>query len=719
MSRPPRAKRGLGGAASRRRLTNKNESHSCKLAGRCSSRSSCPSSSAGSSRSLILAVAGGLIGTWIVLRGLAFYAHAVGTAAFPGLVLADGLGFAAAARRRRDRRAGRRRRRPARAPRGRARPLRLAHRARPRRRAGGRRDPRQRRLPLGRQRRDAAVRQPAARSTRGDFAFAAGQRARRRSPAALVLGPRWLATGLRPGRRARPRRCARRAPDIVLLALVALAAVAALSHARRAAGDRAARRPRGDHAARVLAAARRGSSATVALVAVEGVAGLWLSVQLNAPPGPAIAVLAGGVFAVVAAGRVLGRAPRRPPPRAPSRALALLAAGCGDGSGARRRPGQGRRDHDAARRLRPRRRRRPRSRSRQILRPNTDPHEYEPRPRDVRETADADVVLLNGDEPRPLDGRRRRGRPAATPAIVDLGARVPVRSPGRASGPRPRATTRTGGTTRATREAAVGGDPRRARRRPTRRRAASTRATPPPTCAGCARSTAGSPRCMRRGRRRAQRKLVTDHDAFGYFAAPLRHRGRRRGHPLADDAGPAVGGRRRAADAAHPRARASRRSSPRARSTRKLAQAIARQTGATSDYALYGDTLGPEGLERRHLPRHGARQRRRDGARLHRREHGDARSRGSRDRSSRDRGAGRRLRRRARAARRHVRAARRRAHRRARARTAAARRRCSASLLGELAPRGRDAARARRASASCRRPSARGSTSRSARSTSR
>ena len=44
---------------------------------------------------VVLAVAAGLIGTWIVLRGLAFYAHAVGTAAFPGLVLADGLGFAA------------------------------------------------------------------------------------------------------------------------------------------------------------------------------------------------------------------------------------------------------------------------------------------------------------------------------------------------------------------------------------------------------------------------------------------------------------------------------------------------------------------------------------------------------------------------------------------------------------------------------------------------
>src|ERR1700704_388713 len=43
----------------------------------------------------LLSVPAGLLGTWIVLRGLAFFAHAVGTAAFPGLVLADGLGFAA------------------------------------------------------------------------------------------------------------------------------------------------------------------------------------------------------------------------------------------------------------------------------------------------------------------------------------------------------------------------------------------------------------------------------------------------------------------------------------------------------------------------------------------------------------------------------------------------------------------------------------------------
>src|SRR5205809_787205 len=43
---------------------------------------------------LLLSVGVGLLGTWIVLRGLAFYSHAVGTAAFPGLVLADGLAFA-------------------------------------------------------------------------------------------------------------------------------------------------------------------------------------------------------------------------------------------------------------------------------------------------------------------------------------------------------------------------------------------------------------------------------------------------------------------------------------------------------------------------------------------------------------------------------------------------------------------------------------------------
>src|SRR3989440_8904442 len=44
---------------------------------------------------LLLSIPAGVLGTWIVLRGLAFFSHAVGTATFPGLVLADGIGFSA------------------------------------------------------------------------------------------------------------------------------------------------------------------------------------------------------------------------------------------------------------------------------------------------------------------------------------------------------------------------------------------------------------------------------------------------------------------------------------------------------------------------------------------------------------------------------------------------------------------------------------------------
>ena len=40
---------------------------------------------------LLVAVPLGLLGTWIVLRGLAFFAHAVGVATFPGLVVGLGV----------------------------------------------------------------------------------------------------------------------------------------------------------------------------------------------------------------------------------------------------------------------------------------------------------------------------------------------------------------------------------------------------------------------------------------------------------------------------------------------------------------------------------------------------------------------------------------------------------------------------------------------------
>jgi manganese/iron transport system permease protein len=43
---------------------------------------------------LLLAVPAGLLGSWIVLRRLAFFTHAVGTVSFPGLVLASAWGVA-------------------------------------------------------------------------------------------------------------------------------------------------------------------------------------------------------------------------------------------------------------------------------------------------------------------------------------------------------------------------------------------------------------------------------------------------------------------------------------------------------------------------------------------------------------------------------------------------------------------------------------------------
>src|SRR5947208_5837621 len=44
---------------------------------------------------LLLAGLGGVLGTWIVLRRLAFFTHAIGTAAFPGLVVAGPWGIPA------------------------------------------------------------------------------------------------------------------------------------------------------------------------------------------------------------------------------------------------------------------------------------------------------------------------------------------------------------------------------------------------------------------------------------------------------------------------------------------------------------------------------------------------------------------------------------------------------------------------------------------------
>ncbi len=534
---------------------------------------------------LILAVAGGLIGTWIVLRGLAFYAHAVGTAAFPGLVLAGGLGFGAVLG------AG-------------ATAALVAVAVGLLARREGARD-----------RHDSltALVLVAALAVGvilasdvfhsagsvesllfgslllvdgGDYAFAAVSAAIVLA-GGFVLEQRWLATGFDPGS-ARALGARSALPDIALLALVALVAVAALSTLGALLATALLVVPAATTRL-VCSRLRPWQLATVALVAFEGVAGLWLSVQVDTPPGPAIALLAGGVFATVAVGRVLG-ARRSAVAAAAAAALALLA-GCGTDLG-EAAPGQARvvatttQIGDFARAVGGER-----ARVVQVLQPNTDPHDYEPRPSDVRETSDADVVLLNGDE---LDRWMGDVVEAAGghPAVVDLGARVPVKVAGESEGPE------------ASRyDAHWWHDPRNAEAAVAAIRDALTKANPGARGVYARNAAAylarlrtldrGIAACLDRVAP-AARKLVTDHDAFDYFA-------HRYGITVVGAVIPSQSTQAQASAGDVARlTRTIRREGvtavfPESSVNAKLARAIARQTGATSDYRLYGDTLGPKG----------------------------------------------------------------------------------------------------------------------------
>jgi acetolactate synthase-1/2/3 large subunit len=119
-----------------------------------------------------------------------------------------------------------------------------------------------------------------------------------------VLGDRWLATGFDPAA-ARALGLRSPLPDLVLLALVALAGVAVVAAVGALLATALLVVPA---ATTRLVCHRLGpwQLATAALAGAQGVAGLWLSVQLDVPPGPAVAVTAGAVFALVA----LARAPR-------------------------------------------------------------------------------------------------------------------------------------------------------------------------------------------------------------------------------------------------------------------------------------------------------------------------------------------------------------------------------------------------------------------------
>ena len=537
---------------------------------------------------LILAVGAGLIGTWIVLRGLAFYAHAVGTAAFPGLVLADGLGFGALLG------AG-----------GTAALVALAVGFLARRE--GARDRYDSltalvlvaALALGVILASDVFHSAGNVETllfgslllvdSGDLVFAAVATAIVLA-GAFVLEQRWLAAGFDPGS-ARGLGARSALPDGVLLALVALVAVAALSTLGALLATAILVVPAATTRL-VLTRMRSWQLATVGLVAAEGIAGLWLSVQTNAPPGAAIAVLAGGVFALVAVARVALQHRRTAVAVAGAALLAALAAGCGSGSGGDAGPGQVKviatttQIGDFARTVGG-----DRAKVVQLLKPNTDPHDYEPRPSDVRETAGADVVFESGDGLDHWMGDVIK-QAGGEPTVVDLGARAPVKVPGESEG------------AEASRyDPHWWHDPRNAQAAVVAIRDSLSKANPgaKEVYARNADAYLAKLRALDRGIAACvdrvpapQRKLVTDHDAFNYFAG--RYGITVVGAVIPSQTTQAQSSVRDAADLTKLiRREGVRAVFPESSINAKLAQAIARQTGATSDHELYGDTLGPKG----------------------------------------------------------------------------------------------------------------------------
>jgi manganese/iron transport system permease protein len=245
----------------------------------------------------LLAVIGGLLGTWIVLRGLAFFSHAVGTATFPGLVVARGagfsprlaalavvLGYAGGVER-----AGRR----ARDPGDTATALLLVAAlgggvvlASDVFESGGEVDGLLFGTLLG--------------LDGGDVAFSAAV-AVATVVASAALGSAWAALAFDPESASALGLPVVRA-ELLLLALIGVAAVAAVSAVGALLVTSLLVVPAA--AARLLARSVRALLAwSVALAALTGLLGLYLAYWLDVPPGPAAAVVGACLFALAAARR--------------------------------------------------------------------------------------------------------------------------------------------------------------------------------------------------------------------------------------------------------------------------------------------------------------------------------------------------------------------------------------------------------------------------------
>ena len=221
---------------------------------------------------------------------------------------------------------------------------------------------------------------------------------------------------------------------------------------------------------------------------------------------------------------------------------------------------------------------------RQILGPNADPHEYEPRPSDAAAVAEADVVLRSGgDVDEWLDGViDNAGGDAPVVTLIDA---VRTRQAEGGADPHWWHDPRNA-------EAAVAAIERALAKAEPAAKAAFARNAGDYTLRLKALD-AGTADCI--GRLvPSQRKLVTTHDALGYYAD-------RYGLDVVGAVIPSL------STEAQPNAKDTQTLVEQIRSARtkaifpessvsaKLEQAIARETGAEVGKALYADTLGPKG----------------------------------------------------------------------------------------------------------------------------
>lgn len=235
----------------------------------------------------------------------------------------------------------------------------------------------------------------------------------------------------------------------------------------------------------------------------------------------------------------------------------------------------------------------------QLLQPNSDPHDYEPRPGDVVATAKARFVLASGDGLDDWIGDvvEQSGGEAE---VVDLAAALPVRRDDAAADDE---HTVGDGHDHGPGDPHWWHDPANVVVAANAVRDALSAADP----GGGARYAANAAAYVRKVRAldaaiasclaavpAERRKLVTDHDALGWFAdrydveivgavIPARTT---QAQPSAGDV----------AELARVIEREGVRAVfPESGSAAKLPEALARQTGVTAAYHLYGDALGPEG----------------------------------------------------------------------------------------------------------------------------